>query len=477
VNSSDKGLMSHLNKGRKAVQPLSWTAADLGDFFVKHRAEFLAHARRVVGVASEAEEIVQDALVRVLMAAPELESLDHAKAYFHRAVDNLGIDHLRRRGRSPQLIVLDEENADLELRWNSADDLAENLARADDAALIREAIALLSPAERAALVMWEFEGRSTREIARELGVKEAAVRHTVSRARATLRRLLSQRIVDEERGLTALDVLSVGYRKVEKVAQKSSKVAMSLLLIVTAFLGFQSLSPSDLATTYSLVRLDSEIAKGDTLEPSPNGVAPTDVSDTDERVRGLQDSGRDQSDRGKSKAQSFNAEAAGSLFLGLDAEGVPTGFTVVDSFGSLGQLFAGQQKAVMTEAGFLLSNIVSTKSGSTNVLINQSLVLDAFGTSYVAEVSVGIDGGWQLLRLSFISSDIERLASGDYLLTALMMVDSAVEAPVKVSTGTSGTDLSSAPDFISTRLLLDQTKGKILAQAVFVSADSQGNGA
>jgi len=110
-------------------------------------------------------------------------------------------------------------------------------------------------------------------------------------------------------------------------------------------------------------------------------------------------------------------------------------------------------------------------------LINQSLVLDAFGTSYVAEVSVGIDGGWQLLRLSFISSDIERLASGDYLLTALMMVDSAVEAPVKVSTGTSGTDLSSAPDFISTRLLLDQTKGKILAQAVFVSADSQGNGA
>jgi hypothetical protein len=110
-------------------------------------------------------------------------------------------------------------------------------------------------------------------------------------------------------------------------------------------------------------------------------------------------------------------------------------------------------------------------------LIDQSIVLDAFGTSYVAEVSVGINGGWQPLRLSFVSSDTERLTSGKYLLTALMMVDSAVETSIKVSTGTSGTDLSSAPDFISTRLLLDQTKSKILAQAVLVSADSQGDGA
>ena len=104
---------------------------------------------------------------------------------------------------------------------------------------------MLSPAERAALVMWEMEGRSTSEIASELGIKESAVRHTVSRARASLRRVLSELVIDEERGLTALDMLSTSYKKAAEIAQKSSKVALSLLLVVTAFLGFNSLTGNE----------------------------------------------------------------------------------------------------------------------------------------------------------------------------------------------------------------------------------------
>jgi hypothetical protein len=93
--------------------------------------------------------------------------------------------------------------------------------------------------------MWEMEGRSTSEIASELGIKESAVRHTVSRARASLRRVLSELIIDEERGLTALDMLSTSYKKAAEIAQKSSKVALSLLLVVTAFLGFNSLTGNE----------------------------------------------------------------------------------------------------------------------------------------------------------------------------------------------------------------------------------------
>ena len=104
---------------------------------------------------------------------------------------------------------------------------------------------MLSPAERAALVMWEMEGRSTSEIASELGIKESAVRHTVSRARASLRRVLSELIVDQERGLTALDMLSTSYKKAAELAQKSSKVALSFILVATAFLGFNSLTGNE----------------------------------------------------------------------------------------------------------------------------------------------------------------------------------------------------------------------------------------
>ena len=97
----------------------------------------------------------------------------------------------------------------------------------------------------AALVMWEMEGRSTKEIAAELGIKESAVRHTVSRARASLRKVLSTLIIDEERGLTALDLLSTSYKKAAELAKKSGKVAMSLILVLTAVLGFNSLTGTE----------------------------------------------------------------------------------------------------------------------------------------------------------------------------------------------------------------------------------------
>jgi hypothetical protein len=93
--------------------------------------------------------------------------------------------------------------------------------------------------------MWEVEGRSTAEIAKELGIKESAVRHTVSRARASLRKVLSELVVDEARGLTALDLLSTTYKKAAELAGKSSKIALTFILVLTAFLGLNSLTGNE----------------------------------------------------------------------------------------------------------------------------------------------------------------------------------------------------------------------------------------
>jgi hypothetical protein len=108
--------------------------------------------------------------------------------------------------------------------------------------------------------MWEMEGRSTSEIAAELGIKETAVRHTVSRARASLRRVLSELIIDQERGLTALDMLSTSYKKAAELAQKSSKVALSFILVVTAFLGFNSLTGNEGSVQFSELAISAPSA-------------------------------------------------------------------------------------------------------------------------------------------------------------------------------------------------------------------------
>jgi hypothetical protein len=124
--------------------------------------------------------------------------------------------------------------------------------------------------------MWEVEGRSTAEIAKELGIKESAVRHTVSRARASLRKVLSELVIDEARGLTALDLLSTTYKKATELAGKSSKIALTFILVLTAFLGLNSLTgnePNTSITTSSSQLLNNQDLP--TLPTTPTLPAPT----------------------------------------------------------------------------------------------------------------------------------------------------------------------------------------------------------
>jgi hypothetical protein len=114
--------------------------------------------------------------------------------------------------------------------------------------------------------MWEVEGRSTAEIAKELGIKESAVRHTVSRARASLRKVLSELIIDEARGLTALDLLSTTYKKAAELAGKSSKIALTFILVLTAFLGLNSLTGNEPNT--SITTSSSQLSNNQDM-PAP----------------------------------------------------------------------------------------------------------------------------------------------------------------------------------------------------------------
>jgi RNA polymerase sigma factor (sigma-70 family) len=220
--------------------PQAWSVAELGAFYTEHSFELKNHAQRILKDQARADEVVQDAFIKVMLAAPELQSAEHALGYLHRTIENICIDLFRSEGRRPNLVVLDDATAEIEANWQDAGDHSQGISAAEDAAIIRQALALLSPAERTALVMWEMDGRSTTEIAAELGIKESSVRHTVSRARASLRNVLSTLIIDEERGLTALDMLSTSYKKAAELAKKSSRAALSLFLVVGAFLGFHA---------------------------------------------------------------------------------------------------------------------------------------------------------------------------------------------------------------------------------------------
>ena len=222
----------------------TWNVSRLGALYVEHREFLVRYANRILRDTEKSQEIVQEALIKVLLAAPELNNEKHALAYIKKSIENLALDFFRYEGRRPNLIAVDDIAAESDIFLQDQIDHSDVIAAAEDAAVIRQALSLLSPAERAALVMWEIEGRSAKDIAKELGIKQGSVRHTVSRARSSMRRILSEYIIDEKRGLTALDLLSTTYQRSTDLTRKSSKVALALFLLFFAYLGFTNLNDS-----------------------------------------------------------------------------------------------------------------------------------------------------------------------------------------------------------------------------------------
>jgi RNA polymerase sigma factor (sigma-70 family) len=430
-----------------------WTVAELGAFYTEHRSELLSHANRVLKDSAKAEEITQDSLIKFMLAAPELASQEHALSYLHRTIENLCIDYFRMEGRRPNLVVIDDAQAEVEAAWQVNGDHSEVLTQAEDAAIIRQALALLSPAERAALVMWEMEGRSTEEIAAELGIKESAVRHTVSRARTSLRRVLSELVIDQERGLTALDMLSTTYKKAGELAAKSSKVALSLLLVVTAFLGFNSLTGREGVIPAVSTNVSTGVVAGSTStnspSPAPSLSMPAKKSST--MVSGVY------------------FKSAKPSWPGLDNEGVPTGFTVAGENGPIGKIRVNRNTPIATEQGTILATQAITSVGGPNVMIDQTITVDGNGTKYeVGYVSFGIKGNWLVANADATSVDFERMSNGQYLMTVTISLVSTPTSDFVIPVGPRGYDVVNAPKTITSRLLLNASKTQILAQAVLV---------
>ena len=441
---------------KKSTGPQLWTVGDLGSFYAEHRSELHAHASRVLKDSVKAQEITQDALIKFMLAAPELESAEHALAYLHRTIENLCIDFFRAEGRRPNLVVLDDATAEIEAQWQDNGDHSAAMSQAEDAAILRQALALLSPAERAALVMWEIEGRSTNEIAAELGIKESAVRHTVSRARASLRTVLATLVINEETGLTALDALSTTYKKAAELAQKSSKAALSLLLIVTAFFGFNSMkgSPASIVATTNTPSTTTQSA-----DPSASATPSRSAAEATAAAAAKR----------KSQMNAINVKAAPLSFYGLDKTGVPTAFSVTDESNVAGIARVTKGVTSLGTIGIIINNQFITGSVGPNVLIDQVITIDGTGTHYSANsLSVGFGGNWNAVEINSIDSSIERLGNGTNLITATFNVGYLKPSEFAFPVGNRGADLSDAPKTITTRILMNAGKTQVLAQAVQV---------
>ncbi len=449
--------MSLRKKAQAPATVAAWSVSDLSALYTQNRSSLIAQARRILRSDADAAEVVQDAFLKFILAAPELDTADRAMAYLRTTVNNLCLNVIRATGSRPNLVAIDSDATQERLSEIAAENhipIDSTLAAAEDASIIREALSRLSETQRTALIMWEVEGRTTKEIATAIGTSEKNVRHVVQRARASFIRVLTEWVVDEKTGATALDSISGTYKKAAELAKKSSKVTLSLLIVMVAFLGFNSVTGSEFNNGSVVLTLTQEVPTSTQSSTPSSSETNLDLSNQ----KFIEDN------------SAINFRTSKSLFAGLSKDGLPNGFTVSDEVGNVGLLSVSSQSTITNPDGYVLVSYAQSLGESTlNVLVSQTITVDGSGTSYFASPSVTVAGSWFPLTQTGSASTITRLSSGNYLLTATIYIDSTVDSALFVS-ATGGLDVDVIPNEISTRIILNSSKGSILAQAINIGA-------
>jgi RNA polymerase sigma-70 factor (ECF subfamily) len=139
------------------------------------------YAVRRLGDLHEAEELVQEALLRAYTHRTQLLTEDDVAAWTTVVTGRLVIDRLRVRGRSTSV-------ADVPEGGRVSRDTADVVVARDEARMALDALDAMPPRQAALLWAREVEGQSYDELCRRFAMTEPAVRSVLTRARKALRK-------------------------------------------------------------------------------------------------------------------------------------------------------------------------------------------------------------------------------------------------------------------------------------------------
>lgn len=157
----------------------SVVASSFETFVLEHQTRLFGALCLVTGDRFEAEEIVQEAFLRVLERWDRVSEMDEPAGYLFRVSMNV----FRTRRRRVALALRRSVGA------APSPDVFEAV---DDRTVVLRGLAEVSPAQRAALVVTALWGFSSEEAGRVLGARPSTVRARATRARASLRRAIGE---------------------------------------------------------------------------------------------------------------------------------------------------------------------------------------------------------------------------------------------------------------------------------------------
>lgn len=160
----------------------------------RHQRRALAIAMGLVRDENDAQEVVQEAFLRVYRGLGSFEGSSSFFTWLYRIVHNLAIDVMRRPARRevalPDQAVLDEGlDEPLVARIDGADP-ADVVRRGEIRRRIEVALDALPPYHRGVILMREIEGMSYEEMAAAMGVSKGTIMSRLFHARKKLQQAL-----------------------------------------------------------------------------------------------------------------------------------------------------------------------------------------------------------------------------------------------------------------------------------------------
>jgi RNA polymerase sigma-70 factor (ECF subfamily) len=155
-------------------------------FVTEHLRRIFLQIYRIVGNVHDAQDLTQEAFIKALQRQDQLKDEQKAAHWLSRIATNTALDFLRRHGR----YTFCEVDEAPEYECESPEEI---LLRGEQREYLEESLSVLTPRERAALVLRDVEDLPADEVARRLDCSKATVRSHIANARTKIRKFMSRR--------------------------------------------------------------------------------------------------------------------------------------------------------------------------------------------------------------------------------------------------------------------------------------------
>jgi RNA polymerase sigma-70 factor, ECF subfamily len=155
-------------------------------FVNEHLRRIFVQIYRIVRNRADAQDLTQETFIKALQRQEQLKDEQKAAHWLSRIATNTAIDFMRRSGRA--------SFCEIELAPPShAESPEQALLRSEQHDYLEDGLRLLSPRERAALILRDVEGLPAEEVARHLNCSKATVRSHIANARTKFRKYVEKR--------------------------------------------------------------------------------------------------------------------------------------------------------------------------------------------------------------------------------------------------------------------------------------------